>query len=271
MKSDFTLLPSQTVQAARQSDTVIQALTSRRDAISFDWLRENFKRDNAIKDELKYGTAVLSSVAHLNQYLWTYGMMVKSQWLKLLALGRPAKLETGDQAIRLVDYGCGQGLAGIMLSDKLDAKFTRSVHDILLIEPSTPALVRAEAIYRNLFPHAAITCVPKMFDDLEEERFADSLNTRLHIFSNVLDIPTFNQFELFGKLLKIGRHFILAVSHDRDFKGGTKRITSLETELHNPKYAKWLTIHTSEIVKFGCGDDGKFPAVAWMADMSVNK
>lgn len=48
--------------------------------INFSWLRSTFMRDHDLKDALDYGHAVPDTAALLDQYLYTYGPMIESQW-----------------------------------------------------------------------------------------------------------------------------------------------------------------------------------------------
>lgn len=85
MASEFPLLTDREVDEVRADDLAIRLIEDRGNLISFDWMRDTFKADNGLKDELAYGTAVLPTTNHLNQYLYTYGLMIQSQWNTVLA------------------------------------------------------------------------------------------------------------------------------------------------------------------------------------------
>lgn len=266
VQSKFLNLSEADLEAARGADLAIKQIGAHKKIITFDWFRSIFKSDNDLKDELAYGTAILATSAHLNQYLYTYGLMIQSQWENV-----SPSFEADGGHMRLIDYGCGQGLAGILLLDNLGDVLQDSVKEVILIEPSICALVRAEAVYRNLFPSASITCIASMLDDLDESSFKETSLRTLHVFSNVLDVQGFDQGLLFNKTFTNGTHAIAAVSHDRDFAGGSDRIRAVEKEIRKNKHSNWLTVSESTISEFTCGKGGKFDAISWIAALNVKR
>jgi SAM-dependent methyltransferase len=262
--SNFSGISEAKVEGLRQADPAIAAIRSRSGRISFDWLRESFKQDHDIKDSLRYGKAILKKIDQIDQYLYTYGKMIQSQWAEVLK-----GFTVNTTPVRIADYGCGQGLAGIMLADRLGADFCAKVREVILIEPSSVALVRAEAVYRSLFPAASISCVRKSLDDVERSDFPDSKLRTVHLFSNVLDITGFKIGKIFSVGLTKGDHTILAVSHDREFAGGAARLEAIKREIDKDEYRKWILIRSSRIRRFKCGDGGKFAAISWIADLGI--
>lgn len=158
-----------------------------------------------------------------------------------------------------------------MLTDNFGEEFRTSVKEAILIEPSVCALVRAEVVYRNLFPHADITCVASMFDDLDQSMFKKTKLQSLHIFSNILDVQGFDQRSLFDKTFTNGGHTIAAVSHDRDFAGGSARIREIEGEIREKRHSTWLSVSESTISEFKCGHGGKFDAISWVAKLTLDR
>lgn len=268
VETRFVNLAATDVAVLRQHDRVVDLVRQRAATgapISFRWLRDRFGSQNGMWDELGRGKAVLGSADHLDQYLHSYGPMIASQWAQLAPF-----LNVDDIQFRLIDHGCGQGLAGLLLSDHLGGNLLASARSILLVEPSAPALVRAEAIYRGLAPHCPITCIRKPFDDLTHDDLApDEAIETIHLFSNVLDIDGFDHIELFRKMLNVGRHNVLAVSHDRDHDGGSSRILDLKAAVEDPGMGRWLSVGFSEIAQFTC-NDGKSDAIAWFMQMDVS-
>lgn len=266
MASSFPGLSAAQVQALQNADTAIAVIASRKTPTSFNWMRERFKEDHDLKDSLDWGKAILSTVEQLNQYLYTYGKMICAQWQEFTA-----DLTFEPMPLRVVDYGCGQGLAAIALSDAFGATFRSSVVEVLLIEPSPEAIIRAEAVYRNLFPSASIVCLQKKLDELAEGDFHKSSVKTLHIFSNILDITGFDLGLLFNLLLTQGEHVIMAVSHNRDFAGGAGRLRAIKEALDKDEHRKWLKVRDSVISEFNCGDGGKFAAIGWSANLSIDR
>ncbi len=191
--------------------------------------------------------------------------MVSSQWEAL-----KEKLSVPAEPTRLIDYGCGQGLAGLLLYDRFGQAFPSALSQVVLIEPSAVALVRAEAVYRAIAPRADTVCINKQFDDIGSTDFENNAeHPILHVFSNVLDIAGFNHFQLFGNALSMGKHFIFAISPDRDFDGGTSRLRDLEALFKNPEFSASFADVESELTTFKCGDKEQYPAVSWLAKFEV--
>lgn len=234
-------------------------------AISYRWFRGAAGRDHGLWSELGRGRSVLVSQAQLDQYLYSYGPMIACQWQEFLR-----DLEFTPGAINLVDYGCGQGLAGLLLFDRFGQKFFDMLRRIVLIEPSPFALVRAEAVYSAIAPKADIVCVNKAFDDLRPEDLAPEAGVEsLHIFSNVLDIAEYDHRRVFDLLLQPGKHCIFAVSSDRDCEGGNSRIVELKEAVEAPETAKTLGLSGSELKIFRCGPGDKYGVISWIAFFEV--
>lgn len=234
--------------------------------ISFRWFRSTLRADNGLKDSLDYGHAVIDTTAKLDQYLHSYGPMIESQW------GHIAPHLAGITPPTFwIDYGCGQGLAGLLVNDLTQGALLASVRDILLIEPSAMALTRSAAIYGRMAPAATVTSICKRFDDLNE---GDLPNPRagstLHLFSNSLDVLGFEPLGLLTKTLRPGHHTILSVSHDRDFNGGTPRIEGVKAAFENPSMAHQLSIHRSMLERFTCNNPSQSKGVVWLCELEVN-
>lgn len=269
MGSRFVGLSAKDVAKLRGEDTAIQSISQLRQSgfsISFSWLRTTCGHDRDVWDELGRGRSILSTNHQLDQYLYSYGPMIECQWK---AIGDDIRLPTSS--FRIVDYGCGQGLAGLLLLDILGAKATASVANIVLVEPSPMALVRADAIYRSVYPKRERLCINKNFDALgaDEIKAANTMET-VHIFSNVLDVTGFDQFKLFSKILTKGKHRIIAVSPDRESYGGNVRILSLKAAVEDPKHVGRISVTQSRFRQFRCGPGEKYPAVSWQAEIEVH-
>lgn len=172
---------------------------------------------------------------------------------------------------RVVDYGCGQGLAGLLLFDRFRDTWAGLAAEVVLIEPSKVALIRAEAVYRSILPHCPIVCVNKRFEDVSEEdlRALRDLDT-VHIFSNVLDIDSFDQLELVDKVLAAGTHTFLIVSHDRNTHGGSPRIHELKAYLENPNVRPGLSVTSTGVRQFRCDNPGHSAAICWLVRLEMS-
>lgn len=265
---NFVNMTEQDIDYLHASDPVlgeiVDAVTSGKQ-LSYDWLRANFRADNGLWETLNRGRAVLASDKQLDQYLHSYGPMISSQWKEICAY-----VDFPENAYRFVDYGCGQGLAGLLMFDSLKNDLFSRVERIVLIEPSPFALMRAAAIYRGIAPTAVIQCVCKGFDDLTTDDLVHEPGLpSIHVLSNVLDVPGYDHFQLFEKILDIGSHEIIAVSHDRDHNGGSKRIIAIKEAIEACEEKGIVKIEHSGTYQFQCGNGNQFDAIAWAMQVDV--
>jgi hypothetical protein len=228
--------------------------------IRFPWLRTALARDHGVKDALDFGHAVVDTTDKLDQYLYTYGPMIQSQWENIAPW-----LAQIDPPASLLDYGCGQGLAGLLASDLTGRRLFAEVRDIVLIEPSAHALARAVALYARLAPAATVTAIGKRFADVAATDMpATAAGATLHLFSNTLDLPGFDAPTLLSKTLRPGHHTILSVSHDRSFNGGTPQLTATKAAVDGA-----LTVSRSTLKTFTCDNPGRSEAIAWLCAFEV--
>ncbi|RMB24916.1 hypothetical protein C8J47_3823 [Sphingomonas sp. PP-F2F-G114-C0414] len=248
------------------SDRAIGVISGAADSdINFSWFRHEFMVDNGLKDTLKSGHVVIDTADKLDQYLYTYGLMIESQWKKVGPLLGDVK-----QPTVLIDYGCGQGLAGLLLKDLTQGRLFGAVRDILLIEPSAVALARAEALYRRIAPNATVTIVCKRFDALSESDVPDShAGETLHVFSNSLDVLGFDPLKLLAKTMRPGAHTIISTSHDRTFNGGTPQIERVRAAFDNQSMPFDLTIQQSTLKNFTCDNPSQSKGVVWLCQLEI--
>jgi len=232
--------------------------------ISFEKLRSIAGKDRGCWSQLGRGRTILCSHDQLDQYLYSYGPMTKSQWELFLP-----KVTIPKGAVRIIDYGCGQGLAGVLLFDTLGPGFVKEVESVVLVEPSGVALERARAVLGCYLGKRPLVAIQKKLDEITpKELGAMEGANNIHLLSNVLDVEGFQHFELFTKMLQAkGHHSILAVSHNRDFHGGAGRFRQLAEVVSDKKYDSWFTLKTSRIDEFICGN-GK-QAISWELHIEV--
>jgi hypothetical protein len=250
--------------------TQIEALRAFGHALTFSWLRNTFaaQKSTEVYSSLDYGKAIIESEDQLNQYLYSYGPMVQSQWA---VASNFLTLEAVGPTTRWIDYGCGQGLAGLLLFERLGPKLFRHVRTIVLVEPSPLALARATAIYEAMAPQSDVVPVEKNFTQLRSKDLkAEGAENTIHIFSNVLDISGYDHLKLFEKALSPGRHTILAVGNDREFDGGTPNIRMLKTAVEHPSMSGQISVVTSTLDQFKCGNRDE-PAVVWHCQLNVRQ
>lgn len=237
--------------ATKVDDRIVSAITAgelETNTISYHAIRGLAGNEHKVWNELDRGRGVLTSTAQLDQYLFSYGPMIRGQWNAILPRTRlPSK------GLEIIDYACGQGLATALVLDAMDRASREEVAKVTLVEPSGVALARAQAIVGCYCPAAKIVTINKKLDELAVGELAmDDSKAKVHLFSNILDIDDFNQFELFSKILvnanhqmNRGRHCVLAVSPDRSFKGGSGRMLSLHDSIMDEELEKWVTVKRS--------------------------
>lgn len=227
-----------------QNNKIIKAIKSKEinlKNISFDLIREtggkNYPEIHDIFSNPNYGTfgrAPIVSEKELEQYIYQYGPMIKEQWKHLFA---SSKLNLDCDNVEIIDYGCGQGLASMLFFDNF--KQTRNTTTKLtFIEPFKIALDMAKHILQCYLTKTKIITINKKLDDVgQNEIQTDDNATKIHLFSNILDVQGFDITALFDKiLLNKGLHYFLAVSHDRGFNGGSERLCDIYNPLISGKY-----------------------------------
>ena len=248
-------------------DKLLEALKTNRlseENICFSEIRKIAGIDHDLWETLGRGRAVLASIEQLDQYLFSYGPMISSQWHAFAA-----DIIDPVGQIQINDYGCGQGVASLLFREAFES--ASNVVNINLIEPSGVALERAEGVVACCYPKAKITKVNKYFDDMGENDIVLAPGTRkFHLFSQVLDIESFDSGRLFNKVLSTpGRHSIICVSHNRGFLGGGSRVKGIYDDIvasfekrNDPDQLK-----SCDIREFG-GQQGK-STIAFYIDLEI--
>lgn len=164
-------------------------------------------------EELLRGTEILCDEPHMNMYLKSYGKM-HSQKIYYSLERLPEVRQLLSEDLELFDWGCGQGMATICTLDYIkEHNIPVKIKRITLVEPSSAALNRAKNIIEcyGQVTDAEIRIINKSFDDLRRDDIK-SLNCRkLHIFSNILDVTSFDLADfthLFQETQKGGNYII---------------------------------------------------------------
>jgi len=225
---------------------LVESKTTKKDILidykypsSFQSIRSRFGGDYGVYHDLNRGVSVLSSNEELCQYLFSYGNMHEAKLIEAYKSLFEFLNAIGNKKIKIFDYACGQGLATIVLLNYIENNFNYCLSNLLkiiLVEPSKPALDRAKGFLSN---SASLRCVNKYFDDLIESdlRSCES-STKIHIFSNILDMgDTYfklkNMANLISKSQSGANYFVCvsALNKDKldDFMGMFKSFKGFES------------------------------------------
>ena len=222
--------------------------------------------------ELDRGRAILETLDQLNQYWHSYSPMIKRQWDNIFDsfdsfVGESYEFVESD--LEIIDYGCGQGGASILFLDEFYKDWKTHIAKIKLIETSSLALQRATEILECYSSDIQIVAINKELDHItSKELKTDNNRTTIHLFSNILDIEDFDIIKLFNEILiNQGNHFFMAVSHDRDFSGGSRRVHDVYETLIDPTGVKKWEVVADEINTFECSK-GKF-AIKFLINVEV--
>lgn len=142
-----------------------------------------------------HGVNLLNTEDQLCAYISAYGEM---HWTKCRAAFQNFPFRDLVNHFEIVDWGCGQGIASLSLiemlreRDKLDL-----LHKVTLIDPSEIALNRADVNIRRATNGAIqIITQPKYLPNSGNETEIQGITYNkyivIHLFSNILDIPTIN-------------------------------------------------------------------------------
>ncbi len=175
----------------------------------------NLCNSNEIFDQLDRGTKILDAEDELYQYMVSYGKMHKS---KLYETFNSVIYKLDNQSINIIDWGCGQALATMLLVDYIkEEKFDIAISNIILIEPSLLALGRGLLhvdILRN--NNINIKAINKDIDSIKtNDLIINNSNITLHLFSNILDIEFFKLDRKFLKKIDTsqkGLNYFICVS-----------------------------------------------------------
>lgn len=146
---------------------------------------------------LNHGTSVLTTEEQCNAYIAAYGNMHQGKINEVLD-----EIKINDFAntdLQIIDWGCGQGLATICLFDFFN-KHNLSldlVKKVVLIEPSEVARDRAKThVNAYLRDEDKIVVIGKYIDDVKVDDIVSDEPVTLHLFSNILDIPSIDLLRL---------------------------------------------------------------------------
>jgi|GEM_PF-3936754 hypothetical protein len=212
-----------------------------------------------------HGVDLLQTDEQMDAYLASYGEMHQRKIKEAL---RTFPFNELPSEFDIVDWGCGQGIATMTLLDALrERNMLDRVRTIFLIEPSAPAITRAQAnIWTACFGHdlevdAIQKYLPSDKDNpqaIDESRLKSTSEATIHLFSNILDIAAISLKKTASLLLASGRkHFVICAGPINDNSSridefcGLVGATSYFSRTDKPSFG-----YTEQRKKFGCKTRG---------------
>lgn len=219
-------------------------------------LEEAKKRVNAfpesktkkLKESLEHGLAELRTEDEMDIYLASYGAIHQEKLL--MALDKLPRKIMRENRISVIDYGCGQGTASIVLCDVFQQVFgcADTVSDFHLIEPSLVCLRRAVNFIHQFNPEARIVYFNNPCEDIWRMDLNPKSDVVVHLFSNVIDMPEFPRESVARKLNNMNDHYNIAICVSPFYQenGRAKHMDEFRRMLHtfNCHYA--FEKHTDE-------------------------
>lgn len=143
-------------------------------------------------DDLEHGAGHLTNSRQLSAYLAKYGEIHQAKLLQ--AYDRIPSKVWHEDGISVIDYGCGQGIAEMVLSDYMASHYIDNdyVRDFILVEPSRTNLQQCIKYVNAFFNESEISAVCKKDDQLHSDDINPESATVIHIFSNVIDLDGFD-------------------------------------------------------------------------------
>ena len=186
-----------------------------------DWCHQSIPNEYKAKPwtypELNHGLDLLSSNDALNCYMSAYGDMHSSK-CRAAMMNFPYGQINGT--VEIVDWGCGQGIGSATIVEMLKQRdLLQWVKRITLIEPSSPALERAEYVLSTVTNgNVLINAVNKYLpvNGGTNENTLSSLDYKysnvIHVFSNILDVPTIDLAAVARMVASSqGKHYVLCI------------------------------------------------------------
>lgn len=175
---------------------------------------EEYKSQPWAYPGLNHGTAVLTNEEQLNAYIAAYGSMHQLKINEVLPKLTASEFQNAD--IQIIDWGCGQGLATVCLFDffKKSHISLDLIKKVVLIEPSELALIRAQIhVDAYLSNSDIIMPVKKYLDDVSEVDIKSEQPVTIHLFSNILDIPSIDLQQLSNTIKDglSGKHYFICL------------------------------------------------------------
>ena len=223
--------------------------------IAFNSVKAGLKLDNR-------GVSPLNTVEEMFIYLKNYGKM---HFAKMMSAIENIPIEQINKNIDIIDWGCGQALATIVLMEYLNNNGINFDPNVILIEPSEIAIKRAALHTKTFNNNAEIKTICKYLDDISEKDIAtDNKKIKIHLFSNILDIELFSISqleELISNSQKGTNYFVCVSPYINDLK--TDRVDSFKRYFEN-NYSSTFEMICEET------NSGKLDDIYWNCNNNYN-
>jgi hypothetical protein len=181
--------------------------------VAFYLLPNSPSEQEELHKTLNRGRDVLEDEDLLNMYLYSFGKMHKFKLVKAF-VSLFEQVDLNKEEIEIYDWGCGQGLATICFLDCLRYfEIWPSIKKIYLIDQSFSATNRASAIIKCINTKYHVQTIVKDFDNLSRKDFNASNVKKIHFFSNILDVESYelNRFVTLFNQVSAGENYIVCV------------------------------------------------------------
>lgn len=170
-------------------------------------------RKNELKTRLDSGVKIIDDTDLLYSYFVAFGKMHYNKVFESLAT---IYKEFENQKLEIYDWGCGQALASMIFLEILRAKrINTDIRKIILFEPSELALKRGMSHLICINPNIKERILPicKDLDNIKISDLSDTRFIKLHLFSNILDVPFFELTQLCKKISSLkGLNYFMCIS-----------------------------------------------------------
>lgn len=199
-------------------------------------------------DELEHGASHLTNIRQLNACIAKYGEIHQAKLLNAYEK-IPSKVWY-EGGITVIDYGCGQGIAEMVLSDYLTSRYVDNdyIKDFILIEPSRTNLQRCVDYVKAFFRESKISAYCKRDDQINDYDINPKSATVIHIFSNVIDLDDFDGNGVLSLLNEDKSHNNIIVCVSPYYQEATrgKRIKEFGDKLQGYSLVYKLEKHTDD-------------------------
>lgn len=208
----------------------------------------------SLKENLDHGKALLQNNDELKAYIHFYGDIHRQ---KLLMAFSKLPKNLKDCQISVIDWGCGQGIACLVLIDYIDKSPSRNIFisDITLVEPSVKALKQAESYINWTIPKTMTSTIQKKEEEIQPEDILTQESIVVHLLSNIVDMPEFSGDGIIGYIEsnKRIRHIVICVSPFYPEEGRGKRMEDFGNRLSGFKCIHSFERHIEDWDKdFSC-------------------